>query len=78
VRKIGLAEILVLDVCARRLSAAGDRFCALSICPAIRQHAPGFSTVFIVLRIVFFIVFPLFSLFLRWRLFPLPAQGLAL
>jgi hypothetical protein len=53
-----MAEILVLDMYARRLSAAGVCFCGVSIEQAMRQRAPGFPTVSIVLRIVFFLLFP--------------------
>src|SRR5690348_16862998 len=52
-----MAEILVSDVCARRLSAAGDCFVGCRYDPPRRQHAPGCPPVSIVLRIVFFIVF---------------------
>jgi hypothetical protein len=50
-----MAEILVTDIRARRLSAAGV-FVGCRYHRAMRQHAPGFPTVSIVLRIVFFIV----------------------
>jgi hypothetical protein len=56
-----MAEILVLDVCARRLSAAGDCFCGVSTYQAMRQHTPVFPPVSPVLRPVFFI-----GLFLRY------------
>jgi hypothetical protein len=52
-----MAEILVMEMCARRLSAAGDCFCACRYDQAMRQHAPGFPTVSFALRIVISIVF---------------------
>jgi hypothetical protein len=52
--RCAMAEILVLDVCARRPSAAGRSFSGVSICQAMRQHA------------LYFRLFPLFSaLFFR-------------
>jgi hypothetical protein len=48
-----MAETLVLDVCARRLSAAGDFFVGYRYDQGMHQHAPGFPTVSIALRIDF-------------------------
>jgi hypothetical protein len=74
-----MAEILVLDVCARRLSAAGDCLCGVSIYDqAMRRHAPEFPTVSIARRIVFLLFFSLFAIVPAPAAFLSPAQGLAL
>src|ERR1051325_5566417 len=56
-----MAEILVTEVCARRLLVAGDCFCGCRYDQAMRQRTPVFRPVSPVLRPVFFI-----GLFLRY------------
>src|SRR5262249_53782397 len=58
--KSAMAEILVLEVCAPRLSAGGVYFLGVSICPGAAPARARFSDWvhrFSVLRVVFSIVF---------------------
>jgi hypothetical protein len=74
-----MAEILVLDVCARRLSAAGDLFLwgvdMTRRCVSARLYFRLFP---LSLRPVFFLFFPLFVPVLAPTAFLSPMQGLAL
>jgi hypothetical protein len=64
-----MAEILVLDVCARRLSAAGNCFCGVCVSPRPNFHLfPLFCALF----------FPLFATVFAPAAFLVPSQGLVL
>src|SRR5262249_52670118 len=78
-----MAEILVMEIRARRLSAAGVLFAeasgsdgASSRRPTGREHSTGCPTIPIALRIVFHCFFHCFSLFLRRRIFRSLRKGL--